>query len=245
MAAPIAIGLLLNTMKFTRKAAEAAYYLALWLGFLIIGTILSYLSAGFSLPLLDSQFNNIDRTLGFDWISWFNFTQSHPALNFVLTSAYTSMFPQILTAMIFFAWTEENSSNAELWWTSMITLIIVSLISGLLPALGSFHYYNKLLEKAIHLPDLVAIRNKTMTVLPILVLKGIITLPSFHAASAILLTYPYRRHRLLFGVAISINLLMLVSTPFLGGHYLIDVLTGAACAVFSIFIFRATRRRLR
>ena len=81
-----------------------------------------------------------------------------------------------------------------------------------------------------------------MSIFPLLALKGIITFPAFHAASAILLTYPCRHCKPLFGAVRVINGLMLISIPTEGGHYLVDVIAGVLVAVLSIFAFRKMRQ---
>ena len=69
-------------------------------------------------------------------------------------------------------------------------------------------------------------------------LKAIVTFPSFHAAMAVLLTYPYRKFTAAFPLVIFWNGLMLVSVPKHGSHYFVDVLAGAAVAVLSIYLVR-------
>ena len=50
---------------------------------------------------------------------------------------------------------------------------------------------------------------------------------------AVLLTYAHRRSRLLVPIAL-VNGIMLFSIPSYGGHYLIDIIAGAAVALLAI-----------
>jgi hypothetical protein len=56
---------------------------------------------------------------------------------------------------------------------------------------------------------------------------------------AVLLTYAFRRTGLLgYGIA-TLNVVMLLSIPPIGGHYLVDVLAGGALALGAIAVQRA------
>jgi hypothetical protein len=240
--APIAVGLLLDALGLGKRLARMAYYLAFWLG-LIFGTIFSYLCATLPFPLLDGTFAALDRSLGFDWLAWFDFVHAHALLDRILTLAYLTMLPQVLFAIVFFSHSRRQAGAEELWRTAMLALVVTALLSGLLPALGTYSYYSTLPDRAIHLPDLIALRTGTMTVFPVLELKGIITMPSFHSVMAVLLCYPYRRHRPLFVIVVALNGLMLVSVPTRGGHYLVDVIAGVAVAAAAILAYRWGMKR--
>ena len=72
-------------------------------------------------------------------------------------------------------------------------------------------------------------------------MQGIITMPSYHTVLAVLFTYAFRRTGLVgYGIA-TLNLVMLLSIPPIGGHYLVDVLAGGALALGAIAVQRAPR----
>jgi len=66
--------------------------------------------------------------------------------------------------------------------------------------------------------------------IPLHRMQGLISIPSLHAAMAVLLVHAMRGTRLLPVFAV-LNVAMLVSTPLDGGHYLVDVLAGVALVV--------------
>ena len=237
VAAPISVGLVLDAIGKAKRIAHIAYYFSFWMGFLIIGSILSYLCATLPFTLMDESFAKMDSAMGFDWINWFRYVKSQPFLDKILTTAYRSMIPQILFAIIFFSHAKRHTGANELWWTTMIALVITSLISGVLPALGTFFYYKENVEAAIHIPHLLALRNGTMSTFPVLELGGIITYPSFHMVLVIILCYPYRHNKRMFPIIFTINSLMLLSIPTHGGHYLVDIIAGALVAWASIRIY--------
>ena len=236
------VGVFLDFLPRGKRSAQFVYFLAFWLGLMKVGVLFSYLCATFNLPLLDPLFERMDSALGFNWLQWHGFVQAHAVFKGVLVVAYGSMFVQLFAAIIFFSLSTARRRAEEFWWSTMIAVIITPFVSGLLPALGTFAYYRTDLDLAVHLADLLALRDGTMSIFPLFALKGIITFPSFHAASAILLSYPYRHYKPFFSLVCVMNGLMLVSIPTEGGHYLVDVIAGVLVAVLSILIFRKMRQ---
>ena len=70
------------------------------------------------------------------------------------------------------------------------------------------------------------------------VLKGVIAFPSYHAVLAVLFSYAHRRSASFLPVA-AFNLLMLISIPGEGGHYLANVISGLAVGGITIPTIRA------
>jgi hypothetical protein len=212
-------------------------YLMLWIATGPLGFALSYVCATLNFPILDRALDGFDKTLGFDWLAWYTFVNAHSALKDALTAAYTSMPLQIIFSIIYFSHREESHRSNELWWTALIAVVITVVASGIFPAMGSYEYYGVVNAKqGIHLPDLHALRDGTLTILSFERAKGIVTLPSFHTVMTILLTYIYRRqYRILYAV-LPLNVLQLAAIPSEGGHYIADMVAGAAVAAIAIWI---------
>jgi hypothetical protein len=223
------------------RVGEMIRYLALWLAYTLAGSIFTYLLASLCFPLVDSRLDSFDKALGFHWLDWYNFVNAHSVVKFVLVNAYTSMTLQIAFSIVFFSHLEKSDSNNELWWIAIISLVITTIISGVLPAMGTFEYYGVVDAKhGTHLRDLHALRDGIITSFSLEYIQGIVTLPSFHTVMAILLVYIYRDQRHMLFIAVPLNLLMLVSIPSEGGHYLGDMLAGCIVAALSIWIARNT-----
>ena len=75
-------------------------------------------------------------------------------------------------------------------------------------------------------------------------LSGIVTFPSFHAASAALYTWALWQVWWFRPVAVVANAAMLAATPVDGGHYFIDLAAGIAVAALAIAAAKAISRRL-
>ena len=67
-------------------------------------------------------------------------------------------------------------------------------------------------------------------------MTGIVTFPSFHAASAAIYLWALWPVKLLRPIAILANVAMIAATPAVGGHYFVDVVAGLALAAASIAV---------
>jgi membrane-associated phospholipid phosphatase len=222
----------------SRALSEMAYYAALWLGFTTLGLIFTYLMASPRFPLYDEYFAALDAAIGFEWPRWHAFLANFSFVNLVLGLAYSSAMMQIVGSIIYFSHIGHGERNAELWWTALVSLLITAVLSAFFPALGAFQHFNTDLTKAIYLPHLLAIRDGSMTVFPLQETKGIIAFPSYHTVMAILFSYAFRGKGRMFWLVGLLNILMLLSTPTFGGHYLVDMLSGAAVAGLAIYLVR-------
>jgi membrane-associated phospholipid phosphatase len=135
-----------------------------------------------------------------------------------------------------------------------LALIVTTTVSGLVPAVGAYE------QVGIHMPalaDLAArpfldetrslfdqVRDGTLRQLNILGLAGLVTFPSFHAASAVLYAWALWPVRWIRPFVILANGAMLASTPIDGGHYFIDLAAGMAVAAGAIVAARAVSHRL-
>lgn len=229
----------------SRRLSEMSYYGALWISFSATGAVLTYLAAYMRAPLYDAQFVSLDTETGFHWLAWLDSIQQQPAIETLLTAAYHSLFLQILGSIVVFAHYERKNRNCELFWTSSTALVITSVAAYYFPAAGAFHYFNVDLERAVHLPHLLALIEGTRASFSFTEMQGIVTFPSYHAAMAIILIYVHRGHRILFPLLATLNFLMLIATPINGGHYLVDIIAGSLVAALSIALLRYSLSDLR
>lgn len=226
--------------KRSGRLSEMGYYGALWISFSAIGAMLTYLAAYMPGPLYDAQFTELDGAIGFSWLTWYELTRANVAVDTLLRLAYHSLIVQILGSIVIFAHTERAGRNQELFWTAVIALLITSALSKLFPAAGTFYHFKIDLERAIHLPHLLNLLAGTQAEFSFNDMQGIVTFPSYHAALAIIFIYVHRGHRILLPAMAVLNVLVLLSTPSFGGHYLADIIGGCLVALVSITLLRFT-----
>ncbi len=237
-----AIALLAGTAAFYTyrrpdgRIVDLAHTAALLLAFFAAAGVLSYLAAATGLPLADARFAAADRALGFDWPTWLAWVHGRPVLWFVLRLVYASAIPQAIAITIYLASTGQAERNSEFLWTLILSLLIIIPISALLPAAGAWVQYDALrFADVAQIRDFFAMRDGTLHALDLSRLEGLINFPSFHTTLAILFVYVVRRRRVPLAIAAALNAVMILSVLTEGGHYLVDVISGAAVAVGAIY----------
>lgn len=86
------------------------------------------------------------------------------------------------------------------------------------------------------LRDAPLVRAGTLHGLNLSRLVGILTFPSFHAASAALYIWAFSPLRWLRLLLVPCNILMIAASPVGGGHYFVDVFAGIAVSAAAIVV---------
>jgi hypothetical protein len=233
----LAIGFIYRYSGRDRRLSDAGNYAALWVAFSAAGAIFTYLVATLAMPLRDAEFIALDAAMGFHWLAWFGFIGAHRMIELPLFIAYFSFLPQIILSILYFAHSSQTSRNAEMIWIAMLSLIITTVVSAVLPAVGPYvHFFGRQTEDIIVLMKLRAGGPQTFAIDH---LHGIITFPSFHTTLAIVFIYVHRSPSRSFVTVAILDGLMLLAIPSEGHHYLIDMIAGAILAVACIAIVRA------
>jgi len=218
---------------------------ALLLLFSAAGTVLSYLVVATNAPLVDEALSMWDRSIGFDWMAFSTWLHDLPWLMTSLSFAYGSGLPQLIIVVIFLGISGRYARLQEFLRLYFVAALLVIAISGPFPAAGPWKYYG--VDPATF--DLASqshfelLREGRMLDIPLgAATQGLVSMPSLHAATAILLVYAMRRTALL-PVFVLLNATMLVSTPVCGSHYLVDVIAGVALSIGLILMDRIDQRR--
>jgi hypothetical protein len=206
----------------------------------------SYVVTAAGLPLANEAVAAADRALGFDWLSWFGWVEHHPVLRLVLQLAYPSAIAQMVMIACYLCLGGQPERSRELVWTIMLSLLLIVPLSGLLPVESAWIYYDVgRFFDAASVADFDRLRSGQLHDLDLRQLQGIISFPSFHTTLGLLFTYVVRkRWRILLPVAV-LNAVMLVSVPTEGGHFLVDVIAGAAVAAAAIWATARIEAMLR
>jgi PAP2 superfamily len=216
------------------RLGDAGCYAFLWVAFSATGVILTYLAATLCLPLHDFELSQIDRALGFDWAKSAGILVAHRWVLLAAGVVYNSMLPQIVASILYFAHIGRSDRNHEFLWLGMTSLLITAVISGLVPAVGPYSagdmpYWSKML---------LTIRSGTETRFAITKMQGIIAMPSFHTVLKAIFVYVHRPPLRSFVPIVVLDFLMVLAVPFVGHHYLIDIIAGAMVAAVCIVLVR-------
>jgi membrane-associated phospholipid phosphatase len=233
-----------------RWIVKGLYFLVYAVLFSIAGYVLIvfiYLSVTVALPLQDARFAALDQSLGFDWQSFVGTLNSSPAVAAVLVWAYHSAGQQLAGVLLLLSFTHRIERLNEFLALNALTVAVTALIGFLVPAIGPTVYYEvdpNLFSNfgphsgTWHYEAFLKLRTEASPVLDFSKIAGLVEFPSFHTILAILTVYAVRGFRFIFWPVLVLNVIVIVSTIPEGGHYLVDVIAGAAIAAAAILFVR-------
>ncbi len=211
----------------------------------LLAALASVVLASTALPFKDEMLQAVDRRLfGVDWRQIIEISKTQGGLLLVLSHAYTTISwqPLVLLSML----SLHGRSRAVMTFSTAWVLTLAASVSvfPLMPAVGGY-IHNHVARSQTHvlvaaawrhLEILGPVRDGSLRTLNAGTLEGIITFPSFHAAAAVLLAWGFWHSRYARWPALALNIAMLASTPFVGGHYLVDVATGCVIALLALAV---------
>lgn len=225
------------------KVVDASAWCALLICFVSATCVLSYLCVSVNAPLIDSQLIAFDHAFGFDWLSVYKWVRAHPDIQKVLQFAYASGQWQLVTIPFVLCLSSRREAISEFFFQLALASTCLLLISTPWPATSAFIHFNiGDVNTAATVSDFALLRDGALQVIDIANAQGLVSMPSFHTALAVLFTYSLRRLPLFFCIAVPLNTLMIFSTPTQGGHYLADVIGGLLLAVMTIHTWNTIAR---
>jgi len=219
----------------------------------VVMTPMTYFAAALNFPLQDAPLDHLDRAMGLDWRAYLAFVNDHEVVRTVLTIGYGMIRWPIFIIPVALVLVRDYRRLQEFTLAFALALIVTTIVSAMVPAIGTFYHLHLTpadypnIEPAAYLEqlrDLPPVRDGSLRHLNLLTLTGLVTFPSFHAASAVLYLWALWPVRWLRIVALVSNATMLAATPIHGGHYFVDVIAGVAVAVAGIVAARAVSRRV-
>ncbi len=210
--------------------AEILFYISLYYIFTFFSIQITYLCLSLGYPIQDTLLARLDLSLGFDWLRWAKFLQAHPLFMEILDQAYRSHFWQPFLIITVLAVTKPVEGNSELLMGLVLAALMTFAVATFVPAIGPGDALGFLPEPA---PVIRALNGSPTA--QVLRYTGVVTFPSFHTVMAILFAYACRNVRWLFPAIGGLNALMLISVPYSGDHYLVDMIAGAIIAIIAIF----------
>lgn len=222
---------------YTCRALEVLFFLKLaWINL----RIFNHLSMMAPFPYADNLLLSWDQAINAPWQAYFEVMHENPLLIDVLSLSYTSLTPlSILTLLLLCFWRDGQRARFfvnTFFVTAMICLIVGSAFpakAAVLTLIEDLSVYGNFPSApgVYHYPYMETLRDSTVSpTLHVMALPGLVTFPSFHTASGILLMIAFWR-TWAFMPAMIYAVTMIASTPIFGGHYFIDLIAGASVAL--------------
>jgi len=225
--------------KGSEVIAESA---AKFFAFVFAICCLEYYLASMGGPLWDDTLIKIDDLLGFSWPDFYAFVTRHSSLEGLLKVFYFSIMNQAL-AVMFGASIIFPERAARFTTAFIVSSSITMFFFWLFPVAGPFFaFHHTDLPLADYTLHYIKIREHGFATIPVDNLKGIVSFPSFHVSSAVILTYFFRKIPVIFPLVFILNIGMSIGALVIGGHYLCDLLAGAGVGGLTILFLRVLDR---
>jgi membrane-associated phospholipid phosphatase len=188
----------------------------------------SYLIGTVGAPFRDALLLAADRALGFSWPAWNAWVQRHPVIHTAFALTYpTHLLQTVIVTAVLAVQTERGAFRFMRAFLIAFGFCLVGLL--VVPAFG-------MIPTAPSHAVRVGLRDGSLRVFDLLHGSGLISMPSFHAALAVLITIELWHLRGWRWPAAVISGVMVVATVSEGGHYLVDVVAGVAVAILSAWL---------
>lgn len=195
----------------------------------IFATIFNYLAIRIGFPLADASFARWSDVLGLGWLDYNAFIMDRPWLAISLHILYLSSVVQILLAVLALGFTGRLAALLEFVVVLSVTSVVTVVIGAMLPGLGAHHFYGIPDHGAASfVPSIIASHDRTMTLLDMDKVEGLIVFPSYHTVISLALIAAFWPIRILRTVGLIANVALIAGVPVWGSHYFIDVVSGFA-----------------
>ena len=193
-------------------------------------------------PFADVAFNQIDRALGFDWLSFANLFSAPRMLSF-LDWAYRSMTWQSAVVLGLLSIRGMTDRAWQFVTAAILVFAVAVLLFPLFPVDGTFALCGLRPANIPVFPSfcdygpiLHHLKDGSLRTLDPSMRVGLVSFPSAHAGAGFLLVWAVWPFPQLRWPSVVLNGALMVGAIVIGGHYLIDVIGGAliACAAATV-----------
>lgn len=211
------------------------------------GMMLAYAAATTGRPLADGTLLALDRALGYDWAAYAGFFAAHRGTALIVLSAYFTLMVQPSLLILVTSAGHRTAQLEKFVMASFAATLLTVAVFAFYPATTAWAHIgvpDAELEAYRYLPsthdswvrDLMLIRAGGGRTLAEGFGSPLIAFPSLHCASGIVYMWAGWRVSWLRPILIVVNALMIAATPVIGGHYLTDLIAGAAVALAAIVL---------
>lgn len=206
----------------------------------LLGCVASYLIAAATHGYADQPLAQIDEAIGFDWPAAYRLTMESSVVQQVGRTAYSGGMLVPVLFLPFLCLVGRGDEARRFVLVFGIALALTMVMFALLPAAGPAVQYH--LSGGPYAPQtgleqkglIDSLRSGAVRQIDLEHLHGLVSFPSFHAATATLLLWAAPSFGLLRRPLQLFILCMLAATPVEGNHYLVDLFAGAGNAFLAI-----------
>jgi hypothetical protein len=224
-----------------RALPDAILVAALLLLLTNIASPAQYVAVALKRPLADAALAAADARLGIYVPALARWTAAHSTVSRVLTFCYFSFLAQCLLPVVVLGVALKN--RPALWEYAFhfhFCLIVTLAALALFPAECAPRYYGfqPTIDQTRLVAQIDALRRGTFHVINFTQIEGLISVPSFHTAGALMVTWAFRRYRWILWSLVVVNTGLIAATFMSGIHYFVDEVAAVALFGVSVFVYR-------
>lgn len=238
---PIALGLMCYAMTVRQESPRLSFFTEIYTLYFVMAVAFTVMETAVQytpMPRIDHTLLHMDQSMGFSTVGLLQWTAAHPLIKKIFETAYDFLNVEIFIVPLLL--TFFNGNTRKRVYHFLASMVIAFLIAT------TIYYFFPTAAPASILHSRYFLTNEHATYLKYFEIHhyqavttgngGMISFPSCHVIWSILLCYPFRDKKMwLIPVAI-INAVVILSTMFLGWHYLMDVVAGTLVASTALFL---------
>lgn len=204
-------------------------------------TMGQYPAGAWNRPTIDALLAAADERLGVHVPTLVEWTRAHPRVNTALLYAYESFTLQLTLAVpVLGLALSDRRALMEYTFHFYFCAIVTLICFAVFPAACAFKYYGfaSTFDQARFITQFEGLRSGALTVIRFDDLEGLVSMPSFHVAGGMFVTWAFRRHRLFFVPLLVLNTGLVVATFMSGTHYFVDGIGTLLMLAVSILLYR-------
>jgi hypothetical protein len=220
----------------SRRVADTLECLALMGAGSLVMCVATYIAWAYAGPLWDRSFAAFGRAVGFHWLEWYHTVAAHPRIASVLEILYVNVGFQTLYFCILMGLMGNVARMRETFRLFFVGLVVTAFVSSLMPAMGALPWNG--LKGAYPFVEKARLHAGGPLDFSLDRLTGVVTFPSFHVVMILGFSYAFRGTGPVGWLIFAANMICLAGVPVFGGHYLIDMLGGAAVFALALAVVR-------
>jgi hypothetical protein len=231
-----------GTRRNKAHVADAILVMFLLLLFTNIGGPAQYVGVAFALPLVDPWLAAGDAALGIHVPAVAAWTTGVPWLAAALTAAYATLLPQfVVPPIVLGLWYRNRKAMWEFLFHFHVCLLATLFGAVFLPTACPFLFYGdfpQIFEHERFIRHFEALRSGAGFVVSYDDIDGLISIPSFHTAGGLMVTWAFRQHPTWLAAFAALNVFLIAATVLSGTHYGVDVLVTVGIFGVSLALWR-------
>jgi hypothetical protein len=221
--------------------AEMFLVMALFMSISAIAPPGQYAALAFKRPLIDATLAAVDGALGVHVPTWAAWLSQNRWLLHVLLYAYLSLLVQFFVPIFVLGlWYRDRGRLWEYAFHFHVCSVITLACFALWPVAGAFTHngFEPSFDLSRFIEQFNGVYSGARTAIRPEDMEGLVSMPSFHFAGAMMVTWAMRQSRIWLVVLIPLNLTLTAATVVTGSHYLADLIGAAAMCGLSLWLYR-------